>query len=336
MTANEAEAMRIDSSGNVGIGETSIDADLHITEALNVTYSASAVSGTTNNQAFLKLQNTQTSPANPFVNIHFRTDKSGADGFMAFTEDGTNSGFFTWGHDNTEYMRLDASGNVGIGVTNPNHTLHVKSSDTSALKIQRDSTSGGDGAYLNFGISTNDSITQASIIAYRVDGDEADLAFNTGANAGTEAMRIDSSGNVTMPNQPAFQVTNSSDHTNISNSAETTHAFDTEVFDQGANFATNTFTAPVTGKYQLTYHLYIQSADSDATTYNARIVTSNRTYIRQQTSTMFDSDGTMVLVITVLADMDTSDTAHCTYHQSGGTSQSDVVTQSFFSGYLAC
>jgi hypothetical protein len=40
--------------------------------------------------------------------------------------------------------------------------------------------------------------------------------------------------------------------------------------------------------------------------------------------------------ISVLADMDASDTAYVTVYQSGGTQQTDVQTESWFSGYLVC
>ena len=36
---------------------------------------------------------------------------------------------------------------------------------------------------------------------------------------------------------------------------DVTVLFQTEIFDIGSNFASNTFTAPVTGKYQLNAHI---------------------------------------------------------------------------------
>ena len=47
----------------------------------------------------------------------------------------------------------------------------------------------------------------------------------------------------------------------------------TERFDVGANFASNTFTAPVTGKYQLNATLYLNKLDSASTYYELRIHT---------------------------------------------------------------
>lgn len=52
--------------------------------------------------------------------------------------------------------------------------------------------------------------------------------------------------------------------------------FDTEVFDDGNNFASDMFTAPVTGRY----HLCITTtySDNSASTYGLRLVTTARTY----------------------------------------------------------
>ncbi|KKL80400.1 hypothetical protein LCGC14_2005200, partial [marine sediment metagenome] len=50
------------------------------------------------------------------------------------------------------------------------------------------------------------------------------------------------------------------------------------------------------------------------------------------------SDGDQVLQLTVIADMDASDTAHIVIRQSAGTQQTDIfgaaTMQTFFSGYL--
>ena len=40
--------------------------------------------------------------------------------------------------------------------------------------------------------------------------------------------------------------------------------------------------------------------------------------------------------ISVLADMDASDTAYVYVHFVGGDANSDIITSSTFSGYLAC
>ena len=77
-----------------------------------------------------------------------------------------------------------------------------------------------------------------------------ELIFKT--NSGTEHMKIDSTGHVTMPKQSAFSVhKNNSAQDNISEGSDVTVTFSGEQFDQNSDFASNTFTAPVTGKYFL-------------------------------------------------------------------------------------
>ena len=176
------------------------------------------------------------------------------------------------------------------------------------------------------------------VLSAKDNASSGDFTFSNDATGSLVTnLTIDTTGAHLNPVQPAFLVTNSSDpHVNFAIDTTITHTWNSEAFDQGGDFTSNTFTAPVTGKYQLSFHFYCQSIDSDSTGYAANIVTSNRTYSAQLTATMLDSDGTNVLSISVLADMDASDSAYCTFRQDGGAQQSDGVTQSTFSGFLAC
>lgn len=87
-----------------------------------------------------------------------------------------------------------------------------------------------------------------------------------------------------------------------------TCVFDSEVFDTGADFASNTFTAPVTGQYLLCATVRIAGLTSNNTSGYVRIVTSNReyigTYINPYASTL------IIFNVTCIADMDASDTAY--------------------------
>ena len=115
-----------------------------------------------------------------------------------------------------------------------------------------------------------------------------------------------------------------------------TIAFGTERFDQGGNFASNTFTAPVAGKYQLNAIIGFTNLDSAASTYQLAIVTSNDTYFSYVDPDFGQDSGNYSIGISVLADMDASDTASVTIRTSDGTAQADILVESFFSGYLAC
>ena len=129
----------------------------------------------------------------------------------------------------------------------------------------------------------------------------------------------------------------SSPQYNIAINNNITITFDNERIDQGNNFASNTFTAPITGKYLLAVCLKIDNVDKDATFYTISIKTSNITYDRGYNPTCYSADfSNLSLGMNVVADMDANDTAFVTLYQSGGTAQADVWTGSTFSGALIC
>jgi hypothetical protein len=112
---------------------------------------------------------------------------------ITFTGD-TNTGIFSPGADiiafsegGVESMRIDSSGNVGIGTSSPSQPLTIKSNSASNIAIRILNSSGGVGA-IQF---TNDPVTtgQAAIES----GTGSYLAFQTAAS---ERMRITSDGNV--------------------------------------------------------------------------------------------------------------------------------------------
>jgi hypothetical protein len=152
-----------------------------------------------------------------------------------------------------------------------------------------------------------------------------------------ERMRIDSAGHVTMPNQPAFLVRPSSQQTNITNDAQHNQvAFGTEIFDQNSDFASNTFTAPVTGKYQLDTAIYTENLDSAAGALYIVLKTSNREYLNVIDPDFGQDAVYWTFSLSVLADMDANDTVDIKIVQSGGVSQTDINASSYFSGFLAC
>jgi len=156
---------------------------------------------------------------------------------------------------------------------------------------------------------------------------------------GNTAMTISTAGEITKPLQPAFQVIPASDQTDISSGGYTDIDWGTERFDVGNNFASNQFTAPVTGKYQLNVEVRIDTLETDTADmyYQLYLWTSNAQYrlTYQTDDDVFDDDvGFWHMGISALADMDASDTAKVRVYQSDGTAQSDIATASTFSGYL--
>ena len=149
---------------------------------------------------------------------------------------------------------------------------------------------------------------------------------------------IDTNGHTTMPHQSAFLATNTNaNQTNFAVGAIVDVNFGVEVFDQNADFASSTFTAPVAGKYQFNVNCRLDDMDSASNYYLVRLVTSNRNYTHIWDSNEFSSDTNYFsLQVSVLADMDASDTAKVIVYQNNGTQQTAVIDASYFSGHLVC
>jgi hypothetical protein len=102
------------------------------------------------------------------------------------------------GEGGTEVMRINSSGNVGIGTTNPTQKLEV-SGNVSLYSDNHGQNTGSEAVY-NKMIFHNNGYNVAEIRAIKPAGAWGDLgilAFNTGNYIGNnEAMRINSNGNV--------------------------------------------------------------------------------------------------------------------------------------------
>jgi|TARA_R110002012_G_scaffold185705_1_gene352289 hypothetical protein len=142
-----------------------------------------------------------------------------------------------------------------------------------------------------------------------LDDSADDLVIGLGSALGTTThMSFDETGAILKPLQPAFSAYIASTQT-ISSTSITTITFDTEIFDQNADFNTSnyTFTAPVTGRYLLAIKFRLVNADGNSGGHytQTQIVTSNRTYTTiSGTDLTYEGQNT-----TVIADMDASDTA---------------------------
>jgi len=234
----------------------------------------------------------------------------------------------------TTSLIVDASSNkIGMGVdpsTMPSFATHsIKTVNGGGVSIT--SPSSGDNRYIFFGNGTSSSDIQLAAIK----NTSSDLSFL--GVSGQVQMVIDSTGAVTKPLQPAFLVNHSATQSNISNGGgHVAVAFDTEIFDQNADFASNAFTAPVTGKYQLNLLLRVNALDTGANYYQVFMRTSNRDYYATHDPNYTADLNYHQFSFGVLADMDASDTAYVSIVQSGGTAQTDVMGggDTSFSGYL--
>ena len=222
-------------------------------------------------------------------------------------------------------ITIDSSERVGVGDTAPLQPLHVKNSTFAYIRSE---TSASTKTGIDFGQHQDGS----GHINLR---DSGAIKISTGD---TERMRIDANGHVTMPHQSAF-LCQASGQTNLSTNATTTIGF-SAIFDQNSDFdsSTETFTAPVTGKYQFNVFLRVDQVDNTSQYTTVRIETSNRTIYGIWTNNGYDADLDYITYgIAQLMDMDAGDTAKITiYLPSLGTAQLDVTDASFWSGYLVC
>jgi len=151
-----------------------------------------------------------------------------------------------------------------------------------------------------------------------------------------ERLRIDGSGRVTMPSQPAFAAYRYTTGQTISADVWTTCIFNTERFDIGSNYNTSTgiFTAPVTGRYQLNGLATVTGIDDEYCYF--QIITSNRNYggVHQVPSTTGAEYEMMAL--SCLADMDAGDTAYLIVNSESDSSYSVRGDESEFTGFLVC
>jgi len=253
------------------------------------------------------------------------------------------------------------STNVGIGNARTDGTLHVHSG--SAGTVSADSTSDDlvvensdqcgitiispddASARIRFtSPSTNTQVGGASIF-YRQNINKMNVGTSVAggildlqSGAGVSAINADANGIVTMPKQPAFLARTNSTISNFAVATLTTVAYGTEIFDQNADYNNSnyTFTAPVTGRYQLNVILILHNLDSASAYYQTQLITSNRIY-HHLVDTDYGQDNTYQnLNVNILADMDASDTAIVRVYQASGTQQSDIDSTSSFSGHLVC
>jgi hypothetical protein len=181
-TTNETssiERMRIDRLGNVGIGTAS-------PSSLGGNITTLDVSGASGGAVrFQRTATTATSAYVAAISGEFRVASADTNPLTLLT-------------NNTERMRITSAGNVGIGIATPTAKLHVYDSSSSITPLIVDSGSGIDttrGIAMNVEGSNYGRILVPS-------GSGGAMAFWTGsANAATERMRINTSGNVGI-NQP--------------------------------------------------------------------------------------------------------------------------------------
>ena len=250
---------------------------------------------------------------NPFL------DSAGSARSNVYSPSANTIGIVTSGLDR---VRVDPNGSVGVGTTTLTNKFNVAGGVQSSA------------ALVAIAANTVDLSQETGYSRLASFGPDAstpgilDLTVISTSGMVQKGARIDSSGRMTKPYQPAFRVTrNVGDNT----TSDQIINFDYAILNTGSHFnlATYTFTAPVAGFYFLSYGgMNHQSNTHGATLFRLHINGAQASYMHIINSHPSNASNSLVYY------MNASDTAYVrgqNYHTGTGSTGNDYP---YFSGYL--
>ena len=291
-------------SGNVGIGTSSPAADLHVNSGAG---NLAGLFESTDAGATISLIDNGTtggSAAEHGLNTVGNQLEIRAVDNLSFETGGAGS----------ERMRIDSIGNVGIGYSS---------------NLEGKFSVNGFGVF----VGSNGTTPPGNNPAIARINSSNEMGF---FNGGSERMRIDSAGRVTMPYQPAF----------VANTAPSTLTDNVDIvwsataLNRGSVYNTSNgrFTAPVAGLYQFFASVRIENAVSAVTyhrisfKHNGSYVTSSRSQLNHRTATGYWSHSSNDQAIY----LNLNDYVNVTFETSGGSSSfsTSARNEHVFYGYL--
>ena len=319
-----ATAITIDSSELIGVNTSSPQKRLHI---LGQDGSTGLTEGNSRTQLFL--ENNQ----GCYINIASANNNKG--GIFFSDADANNQGAVRYNHlddtltfdtANSERMRINSSGHVGIGTTSPTTAKVVIAHDNSTIALHTT------GAY-NYQAKFESTDAEAGIVLADVNSTgnynrigvvTNDMTFITN---NSERMRIDSSGNITKPGHPVFDVSTTA--TGLSGVI----TYNTVYTNVGSHYSTSNgrFTAPIAGTYMFTTQ-YIKNGTSGVCRRNFKLNGGSTgmmggRQLRMDSGGNYGDNGTMIIIVTLAAN------DYVQVNQYAGSSHGGTAYEQF-SGFL--
>lgn len=200
--------------------------------------------------------------------------------------------------------------------------------------IRIDSTNGTNTGSLRFG---DDADNYIGAVEYN----HSTNALSLYANNATR-MTIDSSGRVTMPNQPAFSVRGSGSWVDVANGSEVTIVMALVDVNIGSHYSTSTykFTAPIAGVYWFSANVYLRNnggSSSDSGTYGYSRMKKNGSTISGLEAIhgyQNNGDADQTASISGLVQLAVNDYVTLNMSSSGGGTSSYHGSSTSFHGYL--
>lgn len=210
------------------------------------------------------------------------------------------------------------------GISNPgaNSFLNVANASTTAasdasINLQVSAATGGN-THVDYTGPTNwgHGVDKAASNAWKLNtSNSGSFPYSTAVITATTA------GDVTLPNNTKFLVVVANNLSNkTGDGTQYTIVYDSEIYDIGSHFSSTTFTAPVTGQYDLGLVVLFFGLGALFTSGNIQLVTSNRTYsLYIGIGAIRDASNQATLFLNTLADMDAADTVTTLLQVSGST-----------------